>query len=76
MFGRTLIGGMWGAGPAADLGRVFVEPLAEDNAVVDDLNHQGVVPYGFLEEVGQCGSACQGFLRTCLAQWAKSRLTK
>ena len=33
----------------------YLEPLAEDIAVVDDLNHRGFVPYGCLEEVGQSG---------------------
>ena len=46
---------MWGAGLAADLGRVLFEPLAEDIAVVDDLNHRSFVPDGCLEEVGQGG---------------------
>ena len=56
VFGRTQVGGMWGAGLVGDLGRVsFVEPLAEDIAVVDDLNHRGFVPDGCLKEVGQCG---------------------
>ena len=49
------VGGMWGAGPVADLARVFFEPLAEDITVVDDLNHRGFVPDGCLEEVGQGG---------------------
>ena len=31
------------------------EPLAEDIAVVDDLNHRGLVPDGCLEDVGQGG---------------------
>jgi hypothetical protein len=46
---------MWGAGPAAELGRVLFEPLAENIGVVGDLNHRGLVPDGCLEEVGQGG---------------------
>ena len=54
--GRTHVGGTWGAGLAADLGRVFCEPLAEDITVVYYLNHRGFcVPDGCLEEVGQGG---------------------
>ena len=53
---------MWGAGPAADLGRVVFDPLAEDIAVVDDLNHRGIVPNGCLEEVGQGGVCLQVLL--------------
>jgi hypothetical protein len=53
VFRITQVGGMWGAGLVADLARVFFEPLAEDIAVVDDLNHRGFVPDGCLEEVGQ-----------------------
>ena len=41
---ETQVGGMWGAGPAADLGTVLFEPLAEDITVVDDLSHRGFVP--------------------------------
>ena len=52
---------MWGAGPAADLGRVSFEPLAEYIAVVDDLNHRGFVPYGCLEEVVR-GGVCLPFV--------------
>ena len=55
VFGRTQVGGVWGAGPAADLGRVVFEQLAEDIVVVDDLNHRGFVPDGCLEEVGKGG---------------------
>ena len=51
----TQVGGMWGFGPAADLGRVLFETLAEVIAVVDDLNHRGCVPDSCLEEVGQGG---------------------
>ena len=39
VFGITKVGGMWGAGPAADLGNVLFEPMAEDVAVDDDLNN-------------------------------------
>ena len=46
---------MWGGGPVADLGRVLFEPLAEDIAVVYDLNHRGFVPDGCLKEVRQGG---------------------
>ena len=59
---------MCGAGLVADVGRVLFEPLAEDIAVVDDLNPRGFVPDGCLEVVGQGGVACQGFMRTTLAQ--------
>ena len=55
MFGRIQVEGMWGAGLAADLGRVLFEPLAEDIAAVDDLIHRGFAPDGCLEEVGQGG---------------------
>ena len=54
-FGRTQVGGMWGAGLVADLARVLFEPLAEDITVVEDLNRRGFVPDGCLEEVGQGG---------------------
>ena len=46
---------MWGAGTAAALGRVLFEQLAEDIAVVYDMNHRGFVPDGCLEESGQGG---------------------
>ena len=49
VFGRTRVGGMWGAGPVADLGRVLFEPLAEYITVVDDLNHRGFVLDGCLK---------------------------
>ena len=35
---------------AADLGRVLFEPLAEDIAVANGLNHRGFMPYGCLKE--------------------------
>ena len=41
VFGRTQVGGMWGAGLVADLARVLFEQLAEEITVVDDLNHRG-----------------------------------
>ena len=62
VFGRTQVGGMWGAGHVADLGRALFEPLAEDITVVDELNHRGVVPDGCLEEVLQ-GGVCLPRLR-------------
>ncbi|MFM7983249.1 MAG: hypothetical protein ACKPKO_28405, partial [Candidatus Fonsibacter sp.] len=55
VFGRTQVGGMWGAELAADLGRVLFEPLAEHVTVVDDLNHRGCVRDGCLDEVGRGG---------------------
>ncbi|MFM7984714.1 MAG: hypothetical protein ACKPKO_35865, partial [Candidatus Fonsibacter sp.] len=53
LFGITQVGGMRGAGPVADLGRVLFEPLAEDVAVVDDLNRV-FVPNGWLQESNRC----------------------
>ena len=55
VFGRTQVGGMWGAGLSADPRRELFEPLAEDIAMVDGLNHRGFVPDGCLEEVGHGG---------------------
>ena len=52
---KYLLEDRWGAGLAADLGRVLFEPLAEYITVVGDLNARGFVPDGFLEEVGQGG---------------------
>ena len=75
---RRLADSSWrhvGSGPAVDLGRVLFEPLAEDIAVVDYLSHRGFVPDGCLKRLDKVGSACQGFLRTCLAQLAKCQPT-
>ena len=49
-------------GSDVDLGRVLVEPLAEDITVVDDMNHRGFAPYGCLAEVRQGGVCLPGLL--------------
>ncbi|MFM7978560.1 MAG: hypothetical protein ACKPKO_04525 [Candidatus Fonsibacter sp.] len=63
VFGRTQVGGMWGAGPAADLGKVLFETLVEDITVVNDLNQRGFVTYGCPEEVGQGGVCLRRLLQ-------------
>ncbi|MFM7989848.1 MAG: hypothetical protein ACKPKO_62090, partial [Candidatus Fonsibacter sp.] len=77
LFGKqTQFGVMCGSKLVADLGRVLFEPLAPYVAVVDDMGERRFfVPRGCLEEIGKVGYACKGFLRTCLAQWVKSRRT-